>query len=551
MQPTAPLFRQIAGQHQNPFSDYLRPVQPRPIDTTPPVGQTATGWETAPVATAELALGALQGVRQNRIANFLETEKNNENALNQFQTYVQGRLQDPDLTEEGRQAILQHANDVMHRHMQYELRDTPKDGIGGFFKNLLINASGGPIKTREPINWNEATGTITTVAAGHSQKENFNKAVQAAQAEIDQIRNTSGMVMPSQLSAVVAKWMPQVMTGAPTYAQAFPQVISGMAPADPYQEEFMRARLDALRRLRGQVASPQAPPQQHPNGEVSVSSMAQPYLGMVMPTAAEAAPADVRPAESGTAPIPTMDLRNPINRAILKDFGYKIGEPTTIYDLADLTQAVPNSLWDPLQNAWIDASTGKRLPEQQQRYVPHDQIKLPQVSQEVMFSGATEEGGPTRLGLTNRSKANVRWVTDDGKPIYSPTVMEETIGPSGARVYTPRSRAVVQWCLRHKRTPGPRRTGSQTARRTTCTAGPSRSIRRMSKGNSGRSQRPLNPMRSRVRPPSWPGDLRRVARLSVCFGICLAGSRKALPRPHRFRHVRRRPKLRHPVAAAD
>lgn len=279
--PIPDMFRSMAGGQQGTFSDYLRqPLQPRPIDTQRPAAETASGWAPGYAAGGEVALDFLRGVRQNRVSDFMENEGNNQRALESFQEHVNARLQDPDLTDEGRKAILDEANQVMNQHMQYEVRDVPKGGAAGFFKNLLINATGGPIKTREPINWNEATGRITNIASGFSQKKGLQQALEEAQ-QI-KTRLSAGGKVPTleEVQQALAPVYNKVLLSAPSYAPGFLQSMSlgHLPPGEAYNALLAKKKLAMLQDMpAGQPT--EAPPD-------VPESAAGGYLNLVSPSAA-------------------------------------------------------------------------------------------------------------------------------------------------------------------------------------------------------------------------------------------------------------------------
>lgn len=232
-----------ANPWEGPFSQYLRPPIPRPIDIQPE--QRATGWEPMPAAIGQIATGFLKGVRQNRVADLLEQERNREADLNLYKSLVSQALQDPDLTDEGRTAIGNLAHQTLAQHMQYELRDAPKDGIAGFFKNLLIDLSGGPIKTRQQMNLKEQIGELTKLREQHKQGTKYQQIYQDALQKIEQLRAQGAM--PSQVQQVVANAMNQVALQAPRYVEVFQQALAPLAQFDPLAEMETQLATTAMR----------------------------------------------------------------------------------------------------------------------------------------------------------------------------------------------------------------------------------------------------------------------------------------------------------------
>src|SRR5262252_6295907 len=97
-------FQGIAANSQEgPFSQYLKPVIPQPIDNPLP---QASGYESAPIGVGQVAMNFLQGVRQKRIADFLQKERNNEFQLENLRNYANAKIQSGDLTDEGQSAVM-------------------------------------------------------------------------------------------------------------------------------------------------------------------------------------------------------------------------------------------------------------------------------------------------------------------------------------------------------------------------------------------------------------------------------------------------------------
>lgn len=456
MPGSAQTFQQIAASQPHPFDEYLRPVQPRPIDRMPPAGQSATGYEDTPVALGDIALGFLQGVRQNRIANFLEQDKNAESGLNNYRNYVNSKLQDPDLTDEGRQAVEAEANSTLHRHTQYELRDAPKHGVAGFFKNMLTDATGGQMKSREPINWEEATGRVSNMARGHSQKENYQKTLTSAMQKIQELTtNPDGskrLVMPSEVSAAMAPFANEVALNAPAHLGVFQSTIGAMVPQDPFKEEMDRKLAMAIRGQGTTEAPPtQPPPQVAPDGShhgVTVrigpgvgAPVQMPQMVRRADSGAGVAAAAPTPAPATAAP-PMMDLRDPVNRMLMAKMGYGKVEPTTIYDPTDLSKYAGNAVLHPATGQWVNYATGQPLPAEMQRYVPSDQLKTPAVAQDVVLAGSPMQGGAPQLFIGNRHTRAVEPFNYQGKPLYGSVAMEDTMG-AGGRVLAPKIAGTV------------------------------------------------------------------------------------------------------------
>jgi hypothetical protein len=448
--PAAEVFQQIGASQDGPFSQYLRP---RPIDTLPPPGQSSSGFESDPAAIGEVALGFLQGVRKNRVAQFLEQDQNAETSLNNFRQYVNSKLSDPDLTEEGRQAIQDEANTILNTHMQYEMRDVPKGGVQGFLKNILTNLSGGPIKTREPINWDMARGRISSLAGGQSQKANYQTALNEAMAKLSELKGPDGnrLVMPSEVQSAMAPIFSKVAMSAPAYAQIFQQAIGSMVPKDPFAEAMTAKKIEFLQNGFGGRPTqqpPAAPPSMAPPADAPPSGEMRigPGEGASIPIPQMVRRADAAAAPSGPATTtpPSLNLHDPMTKILLKEFGMEIGKPGTLYDPSDVSKYEANVIRHPLTGEWVNYTTGQAVSPEKQSWVPDDQLKLPSVSGEVLASGASEPGGTPQLVVVNRGGATSRPVMLDGKPVYGQPLLEEIPGAGGRPIYGTRGQALGQ-----------------------------------------------------------------------------------------------------------
>jgi hypothetical protein len=454
MPSAAETFQNMAPP-QGPFSEMLSaPLVPRPIDT---MQQQFTGHESGPVGGGKIALQFLQGIRERRRADFLEDDKNRQVELDNYRNYVNQRLQDPDLTEEGRRAIIEEGNRTLNTHMQYEMRDLKdNDGVAGFFKKILVHAAGGPIKTRQPINFDEATGRIAKAAMGHSQKAIFEAGVKEAMQKVTEMRQAGAS--PRQVQAALSEIGTRIAAGAPAYAEAFAYNVGPLAKFDPFTEEVNRQLYNRARQLGG--AAPTAPalsaPATAPPPEAPVAQ-ARPDVpdfirlgpGVGAPVEVPAMvqvphkfvpdirPAETRAAASPTGPVPSasglgdLDLRNPVDRMILGKFGYKVGEPVTLYDLSDQAPPIPNVIYHPGRGAYVDAATNE--PVDARNMIPHDQVRRPQVSQDVLLFGSPgDPAGDPRAILGNKAAGTGRVLLVDGKPVYGTGALMDVPAEGGA-----------------------------------------------------------------------------------------------------------------------
>ena len=362
-------FAQIApsNQQRGPFSAYLNPLQqPTPSSIPEP-----TGWEAHPhaVAGADIALGFLKGIRQNRVAQAAQQEQNSQASLDNYRAQVNAQLQNPDLTEAGRAAILSQANATMAQHTQYELRDAPKDGIGGFFKNLLIHATGGPIKTREPIDFDSETGKLTkavsatdpTTGLSYSQSKNYQDAVQEAQQAVNQLKQSNPYPTQQDVQQAVANSFKKVQLGAPSRLNDFAQVI-GVPMGSSYPVAWSAEA--GMQQLSRPMPSAQVPPTQPPPAP-------PPELSPVRPMATAAPPPGAGTPQATAAPPGGIEYEPGYDRqrfAALTGIAGRQGSPVQVSQphlvtsggtrlMGTMVMGSPN----PQDNGYWDAQTGQKI----------------------------------------------------------------------------------------------------------------------------------------------------------------------------------------------
>lgn len=307
--PANRVFQDMATYRpqQGPFSDMINtPLQPRPIDR---VDTAFSGHEGTGTSIGKLGLSLLQGIRQGRVASFLEQEKNNQTALDTYWKSVVARAQDPDLTEQGRQAVWQEGLKTLADHTRYELRDSDRKGVGGVLMNILDMASGGPIKQRQPIDFDAATGRITNLAGAHSQSANFEAAVKKAEAIRQQLAAQNGGTISKEAEQqALLPVLYELQRTAPRFAESF---ASTMGFGRPGMGTWAYASNELARTVpQGQGAAqppatstPPQMPSELSNLSPEAQQVVQEHLGMVIPSAPAAA--EFRPAEfSSAAPAP-------------------------------------------------------------------------------------------------------------------------------------------------------------------------------------------------------------------------------------------------------
>lgn len=190
----------IMSPMEGPFRDYLRPYQPRPIDQP---RAPNTGYEGTGTALGNVALDFLQGVRQNRLAKTLEAEHQAQMGMDRYQTYINGLLRDPNLTDDAKQKIWQEANNTMAAHLQHQMKDVPKGGVMGALKNFFIEASGGPMQVSQPLDWNMEVGKIHGLTQGENTVDHWR---QLANQQMAQAMSALGPdASPLQIKQAAAK----------------------------------------------------------------------------------------------------------------------------------------------------------------------------------------------------------------------------------------------------------------------------------------------------------------------------------------------------------
>jgi hypothetical protein len=294
----------------------------------------------------------------------------------------------------------------MNQHMQYEMRDVPKNGVAGFFKNLLMNMSGGPIKTRDPIDWNQATGQITNaIQPEHSQKANFQTAVTEAQQSLDDLKRQNPNPSAEDAFQAVRGSYLKVLQAAPAYADKFIPVMTGGLPS-ANSVQYGLQQLNATDPSRPAVPATAPPPQADYNspegGDGAVAPTSTPP-GAVRPADTVAAAPPAAPGgiefEPGYGPQRFAALSNLAGR---DHSPVNITQPSLVTSngrriMATMVMGSPN----PADNGYWDASTQQK-------------IKSP-VTRESMEVGN---------GITDEKGYVIHFDPNEGHYVYTP-------GPDG------------------------------------------------------------------------------------------------------------------------
>lgn len=158
----------VLPPQQGPFGQYLNPT--RPMDQPMPA---PTGWESKGVAVGTGILDFLKGIRQGRVAQFAEKEANTQSQVDAYHRHASQQLQREDLTNDTKQKIFELGNTTMAAHSQAEAESLPKEGVGGLIKNFLVQASGGAMKSRKPLDFQAASGEIAHIASAPEAKKDY------------------------------------------------------------------------------------------------------------------------------------------------------------------------------------------------------------------------------------------------------------------------------------------------------------------------------------------------------------------------------------------
>jgi hypothetical protein len=450
------MFQQIAGSQPGPFSKYLQPTQPGPMDQ--PMN-APTGWESKGVAGGEIALGFLKGVRQQRVQQFAQQEAVKQAQYDALRSQINRHVQNDDLEEMTRHDLGQYGDDLQTQHFTAETRKV-KGGVGEFFKNLIVNATGGQMQGSTPIDIAEAAAKVHMMATGPTSTKSYWRA-QANQklAEATAAAAASGYPMSQaqvqQHAAQIANDMNlQAHLGQDTNSWIASAALA--APADPTAEAMQRAQMQRLNELRygsqapGQAAQPgpggsasapilTAPPPTTMGPGHGVSVQMPPMMGAWGSTSAPpgAAPsANIRPADTAPAqPLP-LDFRNPVDLQIMHRMGYDVSgidKPETLYDPNDQTRSryVTDMVRDPVTHKWVHRNvTDEPIPPEAQSWIPSTQLKISRPDPVTSVTGGYTKDGPFYQGHRNRAG---QWEADvdlQGNKVFAPlpTPLTPTVG---------------------------------------------------------------------------------------------------------------------------
>jgi hypothetical protein len=395
--------------------------------------------------------GVLDSARKARIEQYVRNEEEAAQSRADFQNYVTNILQNPNLTESAKAQIQQLANQALYQKADEDLKKTPDPkGVGAFFRKILEVSMGGPMpKSRQPIT--EMFAQVAHIAQDPNNtvgawRDIANAALAQRRQELGLGADATGQQV-AIAAQQVAQQMGLVEQLGPEATRQWIIDSSAYLPKDAgemYQQRQAQQKLEMLQQMFGQGAPATEPPPGMPPEALPPTELRMgPGVGARVPIPRQM---DVRPADSGRAEAPPrFDLRNPVVRAVLKDMGYKIEDPTTVYNLADLSQARTNVMRDP-NGLLVDMRTNTPLPAEQQSWVPYNEIKTPSVSQNALLAGYTDSDNPQygwyRVPRTGGPAMPVP--TEGGQVLRAPSVppLEEVAVPGGGTTRLPRPSAI-------------------------------------------------------------------------------------------------------------
>jgi hypothetical protein len=304
MPSPAETFQGISGSQPGPFSDYLNPVQTRPIDQPQ---SRATGYETPAVGAGKIALNFLQGIRQSRVANYYQQELQHQRGFDAYKSHIEDLARDPDIAPGGAEAIRALGNQTLLQHTTEQAKDAPDHGVLGVLKGAFTNMVGGKLPKTEPVDFEKEAGRASLEAKKYSQRANFGQAATEAKqaiATLQQQNPNRPLTQEEVIRAVQPSYL-KVLQNAPNYAGQFvPAMTAGYYPAGSYEGQSQMLMAPSL-----SAPATEPPPGAQPGG---IEGIVRQNLGMVLPEAPTAA---ARPAAAG--PQYAVPLNSPQRYATL------------------------------------------------------------------------------------------------------------------------------------------------------------------------------------------------------------------------------------------
>ena len=179
------ILQSLGRSAQNgPFTEMLTAQLPPPTPTTQP-----SGWEGGAAAALHLGSRFLKGVQERRVTDFVRQQVMEGQQRERFLDIVRTTASDPNLTEAARSDIIRTAMQTLGQQVQEAGgKGKGKDGggIGGLFKNILVEATGGPFPKSKPVDFAAAIGNITLAATDPAAKQEY--WLGQASAGLDQVK---------------------------------------------------------------------------------------------------------------------------------------------------------------------------------------------------------------------------------------------------------------------------------------------------------------------------------------------------------------------------
>ena len=304
------MFQQIAGSQPGPFSKYLQPTQPGPMDQ--PMN-SPTGWESKGVGAGEIALGFLKGVRQQRVQQFAQKEAVNQAQYEALTNQIDSALQDPKYAESTKSQLAKYKSDMQAQHFQAETKGV-KGGAGEFFKNLLINATGGQMQGSKPLDLPQAHADLAVLTNSPESTKAHWRALADNQLSAAVQPGMSAQEVARKAIEISGKLNLQDHLGQDTDKWVQEKTIGYFGAGTPEWYAQGLPRMDQNTQAPPQVAMPSgSQPTQAPPPAEGMPAAAHPYLNMVTPpsqpppgaqpsadpTQAPPTAGNIRPADTG------------------------------------------------------------------------------------------------------------------------------------------------------------------------------------------------------------------------------------------------------------
>lgn len=317
--PAQPIVAQYGPDLESPYIRSL--FEPRVPAPTATGMSPSAGWGGAPVGAMNMGLQFLEGARKARVNRYVQQEVEAGKAEKGFQAWWLTRRQDPDLTPDARQALDASAMQVMGQHAVQQTKGADKKGVGGFFRNMLVELTGGEMKGREPINLHEQVGSWEgklnqTPELRQSYWEN--RAVEKWNDEKKRLEG-SGQLSQENAVQVLEPILAELNQHAPEKVQGFLAIhTGGLTPeAQLYPRAVSRVKSQLLQQMMGELGA--EPPQPRPAAETGVPA-AGAGSSPVVPTGTlpAGAPSPTAGAPAGPPAGPAYDSATTSSLQLLK-----------------------------------------------------------------------------------------------------------------------------------------------------------------------------------------------------------------------------------------